>query len=240
MFFLGVQMSIDIIKGNIFTSNCQVLVNTVNCVGVMGAGIALECRLRYPEMFQRYIQLCAEKKIDIGKLWIYKSTEKWILNFPTKKHWKYPSKIEYLQAGLDKFCKTYEERGIESIAFPLLGADKGGIPQDVSLETICSYLDKLNIKIEIYTYDPTANDDLYRKVKEWLLENDIDHIAKISKLRKDYVNKVIDAVRSPNIFQLNQLARVKGIGIKTLEKIFHLATDENNISEEKGQLSLLL
>ena len=57
-------MSIKIIEGNIFTSKCQVIVNTVNCVGVMGAGIALECRLRYPNMYNKYVQLCADKEID--------------------------------------------------------------------------------------------------------------------------------------------------------------------------------
>ncbi len=77
-------MGIKIINGNIFTSKCQTIVNTVNCVGVMGAGMALECRLRYPEMHEKYILLCKDKLIDIGLLWIYKSPEKWILNFPTK------------------------------------------------------------------------------------------------------------------------------------------------------------
>jgi len=232
-------MSIDIIKGNIFTSNCQVLVNTVNCVGVMGAGIALECRLRYPDMFQKYVQLCEEKKIDIGKLWIYKSPDKWILNFPTKKHWKFPSKKEYLQAGLDKFCKTYKDRGIKSIAFPLLGADKGGIHPDVSLKIIQSYLNDLDIKIEVYKYDPMAGDDLYDIVKQWLFEHDIDYISKETKLRKDYVLKVKKATESSEIVQLNQLARVNGIGIKTLEKIFNLAScSKENMGELKDQMSL--
>ena len=232
-------MSVDIIRGNIFTSNCQVLVNTVNCVGVMGAGIALECRLRYPEMFQKYVHLCEDKKIDIGKLWIYKSSEKWILNFPTKKHWKFPSKIEYLQEGLDKFCKTYKERGIESIAFPLLGADKGGIPQDVSLKIILSYLDNLDLKIEVYKYDPMAGDDLYDIVKKWLWEHDIDYISKETGLRKDYILKVKSATESSDIVQLNQLARVKGIGIKTLEKIFNLARNaDKDTGELKNQMSL--
>ena len=231
-------MPVEIIEGNIFTSRCQVLVNTINCVGVMGAGIALECRLRYPEMYLKYVRLCDEKKIDIGKLWIYKDPARWILNFPTKMHWKFPSKLEYLHSGLDKFCKTYKEREIESIAFPLLGADKGGIPQHVSLEIICLYLDKLDIQVEVYRYDPVAKDDLYDKVKEWILSNDIENIARASNLRKDYVRKVIDAIKSPNIYQLNQLARVQGIGIKTLEKIFDLATNEDD-GGEKGQLSLL-
>ena len=81
-------MSIKIISGNIFTSKCQTIVNTINCVGVMGAGIALECRLRYPEMYKKYVELCENREISIGILWLYKSEDRWILNFPTKKHWK--------------------------------------------------------------------------------------------------------------------------------------------------------
>jgi len=213
-------MGVRIITGNIFTSDCQTLVNTVNCVGVMGAGIALECRLRYPEMHDRYKNLCNEKKIDIGLLWIYKSPDRWVLNFPTKKHWKYPSKKEYLHDGLEKFCNTYKDRGIKSIAFPLLGADKGGIPQEESLSIMKSYLDKIDLDIEIYRYDPTANDDLYDKTKHRLLSQDIAHISEATKLRKDYVEKVIEGLQRPDVFQLNQLARIKGIGIKTLEKVF--------------------
>ena len=133
-------MNINIIKGNIFTSQCKALVNTVNCVGVMGAGIAFEYRLRYPIMYEKYIQLCENKQISIGKLWLYKSEDKWVLNFPTKNHWKYPSKKKYLHSGLKKFVETYESKGIEAIAFPLLGADKGGIPQNESLEIMESYL----------------------------------------------------------------------------------------------------
>lgn len=77
-------MPAKIITGNIFTTNCQTIVNTINCVGVMGAGIALECRLRYPDMHEKYIKLCMDNHIDIGLLWIYKSSDKWVLNFPTK------------------------------------------------------------------------------------------------------------------------------------------------------------
>ena len=77
-------MSLRVIDGNIFTSKCQTIVNTVNCVGVMGAGIALECRLRWPDMHTVYQDLCRQRQITIGKLWLYKSTDRWILNFPTK------------------------------------------------------------------------------------------------------------------------------------------------------------
>lgn len=234
-------MSIKILKGNIFTSKYQTLVNTVNCVGVMGAGIALEYRLRYPEMHDKYVQLCVENKIDIGVLWVYKSPDRWILNFPTKKHWKYPSKKEYLRAGLDKFLNTYKEKKINSIAFPLLGADKGGIPQDESLRIMTAFLEKADVEIEIYKYDVTAKDDLYDKVKDWLLSQDIERISKSTKLRKDYVVKVVDAMQSPSVVQLSQLAQIKGIGIKTLEKIFNLARSSlfNEPNTTTGQQFLL-
>ena len=135
---------ISIIKGNLFSSKCQTLVNTVNCVGVMGAGIALEFKLRYPEMFVRYVEHCRNKQIDIGKLWLYKppqADKQWVLNFPTKRDWKHPSKIEYLQKGLQRFVETYEQRGIQSIAFPILGSQNGKIQnrnQSRSWRVICT------------------------------------------------------------------------------------------------------
>ncbi len=228
-------MSVKIISGNIFTSNCHTIVNTINCVGVMGAGIALEYRLRYPDMYKKYVFLCDKKKINIGVLWVYKSRKKWILNFPTKKHWRYPSKIEYLRAGLEKFVDIYKEEGIKSAAFPLLGSDKGGISPQESLSIMKEYLDELDIYIEIYKYDPAAPDDLYEKTKEWLLSTDIDYISEMSGLRKDYIEKLINAMRSPKIVQLNQLARIRGIGVRTLEKVFALAQNSFNC-DKKGCL----
>src|SRR5688572_26562315 len=95
------------VRGNLFESPAKVLVNTVNTVGVMGKGIALSFKQIYPEMFQRYVQLCESGQLDIGKLWLYKTPHKWILNFPTKKNWRAPSRLEYLEAGLRKFVATY-------------------------------------------------------------------------------------------------------------------------------------
>ena len=104
-----------------------------------------------------------------------------------------------------------------------------------------SYLDKADIVVEVYRYDQKAKDDLYDKTREWLLAQDIDHISKATKLRRNYVAAVIDAMNSTDIVQLNQLARVKGIGIKTLEKIFQLARDTGLLDGEikTGQQSLL-
>lgn len=216
-------MSITIFDGNIFKTNCQTLVNTVNCVGIMGSGIALECRLRYPEMNEKYISLCNGGLINIGSLWLYKSTDRWILNFPTKKHWKDPSKECYLHDGLRKFIQTYKEKKIQSIAFPLLGSQHGGIDGIRSLEIMESYLKRCEIPVEIYRYDQYAPDDLYDRFRNLITSMSIDEIKSETGLRLNYIKKVLDALDNPNICQLNRLASLDGIGIKTLEKVFIFA-----------------
>lgn len=219
---------IKIIKGNIFTTKCQTIVNTVNCVGVMGAGIAFECRLRYKDMYEKYVQLCEENKIKIGTLWLYKSEERWILNFPTKQHWKFESKPEYLEKGLLKFIETYQEKGITSIAFPLLGANKGGISEDVSLEIMKNYLTKCNIEIEIYYYDPFAYDDLFLDFKnKWNSYSEAD-LANYSGMSLRFVKKIKEALKRDDIRSLSRLLSVEGIGEKTLEKSFHFIKSFKN------------
>lgn len=226
---------IKIIKGNIFTTECQTIVNTINCVGVMGAGIAYECRLRYPEMYERYVELCNQRMLNIGMLWIYKSEDKWIMNFPTKFHWKYESKLEYLEKGLQKFLDTYKEKGISSIAFPLLGASNGGIPEDISLSLMKKYLEKCDIDIEIYHYDPFASDNLYDRFKELWNKIPEQELAKKSDLRIDFVRKVKKALEIEEIKTLSRLLTVKGIGDVTLEKSFQFI---NNYKPTKEQNKL--
>ena len=212
-------------KGNIFTTKCQTIVNTINCVGVMGAGIAYEFRLRDPDMFEQYKVLCSRKQLEVGKLWIYNikvesPTYSKILNFPTKYNWKYPSKEEYLHQGLQKFVDTYEKKGISSIAFPLLGADKGGLGSEKSIAIMERYLSTLNIDVEIWEFDPFASDDLFEYFKSIFSEIDDETIKRESKIRIDLVKKVRVALDSGNIYSLSGLLRVKGIGDVTLEKLF--------------------
>lgn len=206
--------------GNIFTTNCQTIVNTINCVGVMGAGIAYEFRLRYEDMFKKYQNHCKNKNIDIGTLWIYNADDKRILNFPTKYHWKFPSKKEYLHKGLQKFLDTYKEKGITSIAFPLLGAQKGGINPQESLSIMTSYLKDCDINVEIWHFDPTAEDDLYQEFKSIFTELDDQTIKNESKIRIDIVKKIRSGLDNPNINSLSGLLTVKGVGDTSLEKIF--------------------
>ena len=207
-------------RGNIFTTKAQTIVNTINCVGVMGAGIAYEFRLRHKEMFSRYIELCEKRQIDIGKLWIYKNKDKKILNFPTKYDWRYPSKEEYLHKGLQKFVDTYSQRGIESIAFPLLGAQKGGLSEKKSLEIMHHYLLQCNIEIEIWHFDPMAKDDLFEKFVAILQESDLEYLKKESGVGLSILNKVVNAVELEHINSMSSLLQIKGVGDKTVEKLF--------------------
>lgn len=220
--------------GNIFTSRCQTLVNTVNCHGVMGAGIALEFKLRYPRMFTEYEDRCRDGEMRIGSLWLYNPDaesqasgpsrrpegEKWVLNFPTKKHWRHPSRIEYLDRGLEAFLRSYRDMGITSIAFPLLGATNGGIPEEESLEIMKRHLDRCEIPVEIYRYDPRARDDLYGRFKEALESKSDDEVSRESGLRRHSVAQIREAVRREDINSLSRLAAVKGIGGRTLERSF--------------------
>lgn len=137
-------------SGDIFQSNAQTIVNTVNCLGVMGKGLALQFKTEYPDMFTAYAEICERKLLDIGKLWLYKTDDKWILNFPTKYDWRFPTDERYLELGLQKFLATYRQRGITSIAFPLLGANNGKLNPKVSLEIMLHYLNQCDIPVTIY------------------------------------------------------------------------------------------
>ena len=118
----------------------------------MGKGLALEMKNRYPSMFETYKEYCNRGLIDIGILWLYKYSDgKWILNFPTKKHWKYKSEYEYIEKGMEKFISSYKEKGITSIAFPMLGCNNGGLDKEIVLQIMLKYLSKCdNLIIEIY------------------------------------------------------------------------------------------
>lgn len=233
-------MALTIQTGNIFTSTSQTLVNTVNCVGVMGAGIALECRLRWPAMHTRYVELCTQGRIQPGLLWIHKAADRWILNFPTKEHWRLPSRERYLHLGLQKLATTWRDRGITSIALPLLGADKGGIDPERSLALIQEYLADLPIPIEIYRYDPTTPDDLYLQLCDWMTAADESAISQQTGIRQSTLDKVLAAMRRPDIRQINQLSQVDGVGIKTLEKLFHAAPSApRGSASTRTQLRLL-
>ncbi|MCD7761589.1 MAG: macro domain-containing protein [Lachnospiraceae bacterium] len=147
--------------GNIFESKCNALVNTVNCVGVMGKGIALEFKKRYPDMFMDYVLKCECGQVKPGAPYVYQNADGTIIiNFPTKDHWRSPSRLSYVEDGLNWFADNYEKYHIESIAFPPLGCGNGGLTWDMVGPVMYQKLSALPIRIEIYAPFGTAQKQL--------------------------------------------------------------------------------
>ena len=143
---------------SLFDSPAQTLVNTVNTVGVMGKGIALVFKQLYPEMYEQYRELCLAGKLDIGKLYIYRTPNKIIVNFPTKKHWRSRSRVEYIEAGLEEFIGTYDKYGISTVSFPQLGCGNGELDWERQVQPVMErYLKDLPIPVYIHFY-PTSPD----------------------------------------------------------------------------------
>lgn len=147
--------------GDIFESKAKTLVNTVNCVGVMGKGIAQEFKKRYPQMFEEYVSMCKEGEVKPGIPYYYEDLlGNSILNFPTKNHWRSPSKLSYIVTGLNWFKENYQLYGITSIAFPPLGCGNGGLPWKIVGPIMYSVLKDIPINIEMYAPYGTAQEQL--------------------------------------------------------------------------------
>lgn len=165
---------IEYIEGDLFESPAQVIVNTVNTVGVMGKGLALSFKQRYPKMFEKYKTACEKHLLTIGKLMLFYEADHWLLLFPTKENWRNPSKLEYIEKGLMKFVQTYAEKNITSIAFPRLGCGNGELDWNEVKPLMEHYLKRL--PIDVYVYLGVNQDDVpehkeQRKTIDWLKEN---------------------------------------------------------------------
>lgn len=137
--------------GDLFASEAQTLVNTVNCVGVMGKGVALEFKKRFPRLFEDYVNRCERKQVRLGEPYMYRGAdEKLVLNFPTKGHWRSPSRLADIESGLDYFVAHYAEWNITSIAFPPLGCGNGGLEWAEVGPLVYDKLHHLPIQIELY------------------------------------------------------------------------------------------
>lgn len=209
-------MKFEIVSGNIFTSEARTLVNTINCVGVMGAGIALEFKLRYPAMFREYESRCRRGDIQIGRLWLYHDPggRPSVLNFPTKKHWKDPSRIEYLEQGLREFATTWRGLGLTSVAFPILGAQHGGLQEDEVIGLMAKRLYRCDLDIEVYRYDPEAKDDLIDGLRERFAKKSAPMLAREIGVNRRQATALFEALPQANT--LGQLAGFRGVGEKTL------------------------
>ncbi len=147
--------------GDVFESKAQTLVNTVNCVGVMGKGIALEFKTRFPDMYDDYVQRCQDKKMNLGEPYLYKRlTPPWVLNFPTKDHWRSISRLEDIVAGLRYLQAHYRQWGIVSLAVPPLGCGQGQLEWRVVGSTLYRHLKELDIPVELFAPFGTPQEEL--------------------------------------------------------------------------------
>ncbi len=150
---------IQFTKGNLLDADVEAVVNTVNTVGVMGKGIALMFKERFPENFKAYEAASKRKEIAVGRMFVTASAElsgpRWIINFPTKKHWRHPSKLHWISDGLKNLRIVIAEKQIRSIAIPPLGSGNGGLDWAAVRPLIEAELGQLE-GVRVIVYEPTA------------------------------------------------------------------------------------
>ena len=144
---------LELTHGDLFTTPADIRVNPVNCVGVMGAGVALAFKQRFPAMFEAYLQACAAGEVRPGHLHTWRSPQgdAWIINFPTKRHWRDPSRYEDVATGLDALRAYLASLGPVTVALPALGCGRGGLAWPRVSELIQVKLAELPATIVVHT-----------------------------------------------------------------------------------------
>lgn len=208
---------IKFLIGDLFKSKATTLVNTVNCVGVMGKGIALEFKIRYPSMFKEYVSKCKQNLVKPGQPYYYNNLlGDSIINFPTKEDWRSMSKIEYIESGLEWFVNNYEALEIKKVAFPPLGCGNGGLLWEDVGPIVFNYLSPLPIDIEIYAPYGTKQEHLSYD----FLSNEKGIKARIG-IRQSKFNEnwlcVLEVIR-----RLNQNKYVSCVGRTSYQKICYM------------------
>jgi O-acetyl-ADP-ribose deacetylase (regulator of RNase III) len=145
---------IRFVRGNLFDSQAEALVNAVNTVGVMGRGVALEFKHRFPENYIAYRAACRRDEVVVGKMFTFETSleqPRWIINFPTKQHWRNPSKLEFVRDGLENFVRVIEAKKISSVALPALGCGTGQLDWKTVRELLGASLEPLDhVAFEIF------------------------------------------------------------------------------------------
>ncbi|OAT46589.1 ADP-ribose 1-phosphate phophatase family protein [Proteus hauseri ATCC 700826] len=157
---------IELTRGDLLKANTEAIVNAVNCVGVMGRGIALQFKKKWPDNFKAYALACKNKELQPGNMFIYEIGQathpRFIVNFPTKRHWREASRIEDIETGLIALVDEIKQHNIKSIAIPPLGAGLGGLAWPVVYEKIKSTMEPL-IDVHILIYAPIDELELLNK-----------------------------------------------------------------------------
>jgi O-acetyl-ADP-ribose deacetylase (regulator of RNase III)/uncharacterized protein YwgA len=214
-------MNPKVLIGNIFESKNKTLVNTVNCVGIMGKGVALEFKKRYPEMYKQYKADCDHGRIKVGEPVLYADLlGTSIINFPTKKHWKSPSLLKDIEKGLDIFLKQYKELGIESVAFPPLGCGNGGLSWDDVGPLMYQKLSQIDIPVEIFAPFGTNAD----KLKPEFLSSSRHNKQKRGATYSN-INSAGNLAALEVLARLEQQKYTKPVGRTMFQKIYYVLTE---------------
>lgn len=148
---------VELLVGDLFESPCSTLVNAVNCHGVMGAGIALEFKRRYPAMFADYRGRCRRNEVRLGRPYLWRpdaDADRSVLNFPTKDHWRDSSDLQVIVEGLAWLRSHYRQWGIASLAVPALGCGHGGLRWREVRPVLVAALAELEVPVSVY--EPSA------------------------------------------------------------------------------------
>ncbi len=212
-----------VLIGNILESNAQTLINTVNCVGVMGKGIALEFKKRFPEMFHDYVQRCKRNELQPGVPYLYKTLfPPQVVNFPTKDHWRAASRIEDVERGLGIIQKKSGEWGIESLAIPPLGCGNGQLLWTSVGPLIYRFLSHLDLPVELYAPYGTPPNQL---TDRFLSEHDQELFASSGR-------KILHKIEPEWVVLVEIVNRIEQekyhlpVGRTIFQKIAFVATEE--------------
>lgn len=226
-----------VIDGNIFSTNCQALVNSVNCVGVMGKGLALECHLRFgDDYFNRFKQDCEDLKIRPGVLTLWAVSSLWwnenlkyIVNFPSKDHWQNPAKIEYIEEGMGNMLEFVKENSIESIALPLLGVNLGGLDEKLVVGVMEKYLEQLQIKYEVYKFNINSHDLLFNRFEKNFSGKDVEFYKKNLRITRNVGNIIKNELDNGNLNSMSDLNKLEGVGVITLKRIYSFIVSRQSV-----------
>jgi O-acetyl-ADP-ribose deacetylase (regulator of RNase III) len=196
--------------GNLIEADAEALVNTVNIVGVMGKGVALQFKLAFPEMFRAYQKACRSHEVQIGKMFVYvqpsiSGPDRFIINFPTKSHWREKSHINYIKDGLKSLIQEVKDRGIKSIAIPPLGCGMGGLNWAEVYPLICESFSEIpDVRVIIYPpqLSPDPKDLVINTSKpnlNWIRANIIRLLGKYCEL--DYRLSLLEVHKLLYFFQ---------------------------------------
>jgi O-acetyl-ADP-ribose deacetylase (regulator of RNase III) len=226
-------MSYEYYDGSVFEcaelNQVDMIVNTVNCKGFMGAGLALEFKLRYPVMFEDYESKCSNKKIAVGQLDIYDASEVKILNFPTKDDWKKPSKMIWIEKGLQFFVENYSQYHIRSVAFPKLGTNNGGLLWSEIrslMEQHLGSIPDLRIYICLDSSEPRGTEASMLTIANQLTNTELKNLGLRASVIENYKNE------SP-FKRFFLISKVQGIGSKSYEKL-HNYCYQNGLKNADG------